>query len=1296
MDTPKKSSASARASRIPKSKASTPPKASSGSPMGHYTPHSRQRAQSSFSILSSPSPTSKLQVLIPAPESYPPPSLVRYRSESNASGASSTGTGSHSHSGSTSDSTLFTPESSAPPTSVWISRGFNGSQFDISEPYAVTMSLLSESSARNPSQSPPRNPSPSRFFPAKTESQERTPKAAKTKEKGAERPMSPASSMLRLARFFSGKNTKTTDGSPPPKTEKPKPASPPPKVSPSRGRGRTRKLSATSINISSPVTPPVSIPMGQDLRQAIPGFPIVSCTKPGTRQRSQTTSGLPSPTTSTLPISNRSAPHSGASSTGASGQASSARANEFGVMSDQEMEEEIRKDLNMSRLKPWTASIPRKRSSLSLSILPGQHESNVSEPILNGACDKAEGEDVEGSLATCETKWKGSGESAVSAGSMGSSYINVLRAPEGTGIGSDAERGKTTEEVLRPVRGPMPPRSKTTGPPKSSGISGMRFPGFRRAQTTNDALGSSQSTVVSSSAAGSVRGLRISSPMLQVSPAPQAKESATGLVSSSTTALIPPAVQQTSKGHGRAKSDSGISTFDRESIRCASPIGTLGDCEPTSSIQLLPSASELDILLSLPLLDESGQKIAFGDVLNIPGVESGKTVIVLFLRHFWCPFDQDYVQEVGDLLRRLAEDRGKWQLSTEVGKLRIGKGKGQKELPDVVIVSNGSSSLISKYKEIFDLGGDKLRIRMYTDPACDTYGVLGMGNLGEACVNDGSTSRPSSPFPPSLKQSSTPSPPGSPSSRRGVSSSKYEAGIPLVRTDHRTPPRPDTKGHRKSNSLGPNSASLLPSAGATSMLRPRSRSPSPANRSSMESTPLSRSVSPAPSTSGTEGHRSYIKHASVIGGIASVVKRAIKVGMPVWEKSGAIRQLGGELVFRVVKDSKSLDLQVECAYAHRMQNAQDHTPFGEVLKISLTTSSNNIFVSFCTSTLDWTAQLDAQISPASCTSSEYPSSAPPYSIADVSRVTHSAPCSPTKASTNGHPASTSKFSSNSKAGPTDKEDLSKQYNESPSPEISSTKFDSELDPPKDGMASSWGDQLYTLRAGTDKDTSESIRGIRARDSVRSSTGSLTSSSIRAMRAIRAPRGPRMRMHSVSAESLVASPSHNTVRSFGSGMEGIESVLEYGESISSPDLSLLRQSAIHPRSSNGRWRRPYAMESTSTLDSSVYYDADEGVAGGAGRGATDDEEEGVAVDVLPVTSRSPSRLFHVVNSPEVQDRTLDSIDSEYSTASAPDRTELLTSICSEPLDEEEEEEKLRELLLVRASSSMRGRGVFGGA
>lgn len=71
----------------------------------------------------------------------------------------------------------------------------------------------------------------------------------------------------------------------------------------------------------------------------------------------------------------------------------------------------------------------------------------------------------------------------------------------------------------------------------------------------------------------------------------------------------------------------------------------------------------------------------------------------------------------------------------------------------------------------------------------------------------------------------------------------------------------------------------------------------------------------------TSGDGDYVKHG-LIGGIAMVVVRAFKVGMPVWEKGGDIGQLGGEFVFGP---------GLTCSYAHRMQNTKGHAPIKDVL-----------------------------------------------------------------------------------------------------------------------------------------------------------------------------------------------------------------------------------------------------------------------------------------------------------------------------------------------------------------------------
>jgi len=64
----------------------------------------------------------------------------------------------------------------------------------------------------------------------------------------------------------------------------------------------------------------------------------------------------------------------------------------------------------------------------------------------------------------------------------------------------------------------------------------------------------------------------------------------------------------------------------------------------------------------------------------------------------------------------------------------------------------------------------------------------------------------------------------------------------------------------------------------------------------------------------------YVKHG-MVGGIAMVVRNALKVGMPVWEKGGEASQLGGEFVFGPGST---------CDYAHRMPNTRSHSPILDV------------------------------------------------------------------------------------------------------------------------------------------------------------------------------------------------------------------------------------------------------------------------------------------------------------------------------------------------------------------------------
>ncbi|KAI0091040.1 AhpC/TSA antioxidant enzyme-domain-containing protein, partial [Irpex rosettiformis] len=65
----------------------------------------------------------------------------------------------------------------------------------------------------------------------------------------------------------------------------------------------------------------------------------------------------------------------------------------------------------------------------------------------------------------------------------------------------------------------------------------------------------------------------------------------------------------------------------------------------------------------------------------------------------------------------------------------------------------------------------------------------------------------------------------------------------------------------------------------------------------------------------------YVRHG-LFGGIAMVVRNALRVGMPVWEKSGDAAQLGGEFI---------LGPGFTCSYAHRMRHTRSHAPIVEVL-----------------------------------------------------------------------------------------------------------------------------------------------------------------------------------------------------------------------------------------------------------------------------------------------------------------------------------------------------------------------------
>ncbi|KAJ7158440.1 hypothetical protein C8R46DRAFT_1195021 [Mycena filopes] len=91
----------------------------------------------------------------------------------------------------------------------------------------------------------------------------------------------------------------------------------------------------------------------------------------------------------------------------------------------------------------------------------------------------------------------------------------------------------------------------------------------------------------------------------------------------------------------------------------------------------------------------------------------------------------------------------------------------------------------------------------------------------------------------------------------------------------------------------------------------------------------------APATSDPDAApTSYITH-SALGGVGAVLLRALRAGMPVWERGGDVRLLGGEFVFEVGPPDTSTSTTnstptLRCTYAHRMQTTRGHASVARV------------------------------------------------------------------------------------------------------------------------------------------------------------------------------------------------------------------------------------------------------------------------------------------------------------------------------------------------------------------------------
>ncbi|EKM78628.1 hypothetical protein AGABI1DRAFT_114245 [Agaricus bisporus var. burnettii JB137-S8] len=254
---------------------------------------------------------------------------------------------------------------------------------------------------------------------------------------------------------------------------------------------------------------------------------------------------------------------------------------------------------------------------------------------------------------------------------------------------------------------------------------------------------------------------------------------------------------------------------------------------------------------SLPVIAESGIRTNFGSLFL------QRRAVVVFIRHFWCPLCQDYMTSVTSLNRSelLFGSVEKDLLNEKTwGTVNDNDKEGKVGGPSkLIVIGNGSYTMIGKYKQIFGAGAAGLEV--YTDPSLAVYNALGMGK------------------------------------------------DPASLSDHTRP-----FNHREGK------------------LRKGRGSP-PQARLDFET--LSGDIGRKDVSDGTRGSTSkdcssggYVKHG-LMGGIAMVFVRALKVGMPVWEKGGDLHQLGGEFVFGP---------GLTCAYAHRMQHTKGHAPFEDALR----------------------------------------------------------------------------------------------------------------------------------------------------------------------------------------------------------------------------------------------------------------------------------------------------------------------------------------------------------------------------
>lgn len=124
----------------------------------------------------------------------------------------------------------------------------------------------------------------------------------------------------------------------------------------------------------------------------------------------------------------------------------------------------------------------------------------------------------------------------------------------------------------------------------------------------------------------------------------------------------------------------------------------------------IPTQAQLTRASELPVITEGGIRVPFGSIF------AHQRTIVVFIRHFWCPMCQDYMAS----LKSLVKPDSLYCRDTI-------------EPMQMVIIGNGSHTLIGKYRQMFCTP-----FNIYTDPSMAVYEALGMqklSSLNPACPN---------------------------------------------------------------------------------------------------------------------------------------------------------------------------------------------------------------------------------------------------------------------------------------------------------------------------------------------------------------------------------------------------------------------------------------------------------------------------------------------------------------------------------------------------------------------------------